>query len=62
LLDAAITVQGKVISVTSSTKQAVLDTGTTAIAGPPADVQAIWAAVPGSSPVTNPNGFYQFRS
>ncbi|KAJ7853603.1 aspartyl protease [Mycena leptocephala] len=56
----AITVQGKVISVTSSTKQAVLDTGTTAIAGPPADVQAIWAAVPGSSPVTNPNGFYQF--
>ncbi|KAF7358221.1 Acid protease [Mycena venus] len=56
----AITVQGKAIAVTSSTKLAVFDTATTVIAGPPDDVKAIWAAVPGSSPSTVQNGFYQF--
>ncbi|KAJ7354274.1 aspartyl protease [Mycena albidolilacea] len=56
----AISVQGHAISVTSSTKLAVFDTATTIIAGPPADVKAIWAAVPGSTPSTSQDGFYQF--
>jgi cathepsin D len=59
-LDVAISVQGHAVSVTSSTKLAVFDTATTIIAGPPADVKAIWAAVPGSTPSTSQDGFYQF--
>jgi cathepsin D len=58
----AITVNGK--GVTTSTGNAALaaiDTGTTLIGGPSADVQAIWAAVPGSVPMTGQNaGFYSF--
>ncbi|KAJ7133757.1 aspartyl protease [Mycena crocata] len=56
----AMTVQGNAISVTGSTNLAAFDVGTTHIGGPAADVQAIWAAVPGSSKLDNTNGYYQF--
>ncbi|KAJ7132510.1 aspartic peptidase domain-containing protein [Mycena epipterygia] len=54
--------QNKKINVTRSTSLAAFDTGTTGIGGPPADVAAIWANVPGSSPSTSGDGFYQFRA
>jgi len=60
----AVTVQGKSVSIsTGNAALSAIDTGTTAIGGPSKDVAAIWAAVPGSSPVTDPTlpkGFFQF--
>jgi len=58
-----ITVQGKSVSITTgSAALSAIDTGTTLIGGPTADVNTIWAAVPGSSPVANMQGFFSFRS
>ncbi|KAJ7762479.1 aspartyl protease [Mycena metata] len=57
-----ITVQGKAVTVaTGDAALAAIDTGTTLIGGPTADVNAIWAAIPGSSKVgaTMP-GYFQF--
>ncbi|KAJ7028583.1 aspartyl protease [Mycena alexandri] len=57
-----ITVQGKTVNVaTGDAALAAIDTGTTLIGGPTADVDAIWAAIPGSSKVgpTMP-GYFQF--
>ncbi|KAJ7491358.1 aspartic peptidase domain-containing protein [Mycena galericulata] len=48
------------INITRSTSLAAFDTGTTGIGGPPAEVEAIWATVPGSSLSTSGDGFYQF--
>ncbi|KAJ7068373.1 aspartic peptidase A1 [Mycena amicta] len=60
----AVTVQGKSISITTGNAAlAAIDTGTTALGGPSADVAAIWAAVPGSSRLNDPSlpsGFFQF--
>ncbi|KAK7002213.1 acid protease [Favolaschia claudopus] len=56
----AFSMQGQKISIADSTKYAVFDTGTTAIAGPPDAVKAIWAAVPGSSPLDSTSGLYQY--
>jgi len=57
----AITVQGKSVPVTSGqTALSAIDTGTTLIGGPTTDVQAIWAAVPGSQAVPGMDGFFSF--
>ena len=58
-----VTVQGKNVQIaTGSSALSAIDTGTTLIGGPTADVQSIWAAVPGSSPLSgNMAGFYGFR-
>jgi len=58
----AVTVQGKSVQIASGQDAlAAIDTGTTLIGGPTADVKAIWAAVPGSTPLTgNMEGFYGF--
>ncbi|KAJ7182841.1 aspartyl protease [Mycena crocata] len=59
----AVTVQGKSVTVsTGDSALSAIDTGTTAIGGPTEDVRAIWAAVPGASPVEGQGGqgFFQF--
>ncbi|KAJ7176805.1 aspartic peptidase A1 [Mycena filopes] len=59
----AVTVQGKSVQISSGNAAlSAIDTGTTAIGGPTDDVQAIWAAVPGSSAVQERGGegFFQF--
>ena len=41
---------------------AVVDTGTTVVAGPTAAISAIYAQIPGSQPLTgNLTGYYGFR-
>lgn len=56
-----ITVQGNNVPITTSSAISAIDTGTTLIGGPSTDVKNIWAAVPGSSPLTGNNlGFYGF--
>lgn len=55
-----ITVQGKNVQIAAG--NAAIDTGTTLIGGPSADVQNIWAAVPNSQPMDGSlQGFYGFR-
>ncbi|KAF7366269.1 Lysosomal aspartic protease [Mycena sanguinolenta] len=54
-----ITAQNKSISVTKSSSLATFDTVTTFILGPPQDVKAIWATIPGSS-FDDSSGLYQF--
>jgi cathepsin D len=39
-----------------------IDTGTTLIGGPTADVQAFWAAIPNSGPSPSGQGFFNFRT
>ena len=60
----AITVAGK--SVTLSTGDAALsaiDTGTTLIGGPAADVRNFWANVQGSQALSGQNkGYYSYRT
>lgn len=58
-----ITVQGQSVSVkTGLAAMCVIDTGTTLIGGPSADVQALWASIPSSQPLTGRyTGFYGFR-
>lgn len=56
--------QGKSVKIsTGNAAFAAIDTGTTALGGPSADVAAIWAAVPGSGPITDaelPQGYFQY--
>lgn len=55
--------QGKSVSITTGASAlSAIDTGTTLIGGPTDDVQAIWAAVPGSAPVASNPGFFSFRA
>ncbi|KAJ7933949.1 aspartic peptidase A1 [Mycena leptocephala] len=57
----AVTVQGKSADVvTGANALAAIDTGTTLIGGPTDDVNAIWAAIPGSATVPSMPGFFQF--
>ncbi|KIK09781.1 hypothetical protein K443DRAFT_671105 [Laccaria amethystina LaAM-08-1] len=57
----AITVQGQSVQITTGNAAlAAIDTGTTLIGGPTADVNAIWAAVPGSAAVVDQEGFFSF--
>jgi len=59
----AITVQGQSVQITTGNAAlVVIDTGSTLIGGPTADVKAIWAAVPGSAAVVDPQleGFFSF--
>ncbi|PPQ90543.1 hypothetical protein CVT25_015857 [Psilocybe cyanescens] len=56
-----VTVNGKSVSITGGDSAvSAIDTGTTLIGGPTADVAAIWAAVPGSSPSLDNPGFFGF--
>jgi len=56
-----VTVQGKTVKVaTGNAALAAIDTGTTLIGGPTADVEAIWAAVPGSSKIKEMPGYFEF--
>ncbi|KAJ7680998.1 aspartyl protease [Mycena polygramma] len=57
----AVTVQGQSAQVaTGDNALAAIDTGTTLIGGPTADVETIWAAIPGSSKIPSMPGFFQF--
>ncbi|KAJ7180625.1 aspartic peptidase A1 [Mycena filopes] len=58
----AITVQGNSISVSSGTNSyAAIDTGTTLVGGPPADIANIYAQIPDSSAGTgNYEGYYMY--
>lgn len=55
-----MTVQGTNVPVTSATALSAIDTGTTLIGGPTTDVQAIYAAIPGSQTVPTMQGFFSF--
>ena len=56
-----VTVQGNTVKIAAG--NAAIDTGTTLIGGPSADVKNIWAAVPNSQPIDDflMQGFYSFR-
>lgn len=57
-----VTVQGSNVAITSGDSAlAAIDTGTTLIGGPTADVNAIWKAVPGASAIQGQSGFFSFR-
>ncbi|KAK7448817.1 hypothetical protein VKT23_013547 [Stygiomarasmius scandens] len=54
-------VNGQSVSVaTGNSALSAIDTGTTLVGGPSADVQALWNAVPNSGPVSNMDGFFAF--
>jgi cathepsin D len=58
----SVTVNGKSVAITTGDSAiSAIDTGTTLIGGPSKDVAAIYAAIPGSSPVDSQSGFYSFR-
>jgi cathepsin D len=57
----AVTVQGQSIPITTGDSAvSAIDTGTTLIGGPSADVEAIYAAIPGSQPMRGSGGLYSF--
>ncbi|KAJ7646600.1 aspartyl protease [Roridomyces roridus] len=57
-----ITVQGNQLglSVTGSQAPSAIDTGTTLIGGPSADVAALWGQIQGSEPMPTMPGFFQY--
>ena len=58
-----VTVQGNNVPVTTgSSAFSAIDTGTTLIGGPSADVKAIYTAIPGSQPIQGAAGYYSFRT
>jgi len=58
---ASVTVQGQSVQITTGASAlSAIDTGTTLIGGPSADVAAIWAAVPGSGISQVSSGFFNF--
>jgi len=62
-LSPAVSVGGTSVAITTgNTALAAIDTGTTLIGGPTADVAAIWAAVPGSAASQDSQGFFEFRA
>lgn len=60
----AVTVQGSSVTInTGSGAIAAIDTGTTLIGGPSADVKTIYAAIPGAVALTGQyDGYYGFRA
>jgi len=57
----AVTVQGQTIPITTGDSAvSAIDTGTTLIGGPSADVAAIYAAIPGSQSMPGSGGLYSF--
>ncbi|KAF8997399.1 aspartic peptidase domain-containing protein [Cyathus striatus] len=61
----AVTVQGKSVTIsTGDAALAAIDTGTTLVGGPSADVNAIWSAIPGSQQEPDatgkPSGMFSF--
>jgi len=59
-----VTVQGNKVQIaTGDSAMSAIDTGTTLVGGPSADVQNMWAQVPGSAPLAgNMAGFFEFRT
>jgi cathepsin D len=59
-----VTVQGNNVTIaTGDAALAAIDTGTTLIGGPSADVRSIWAKVQGSRPLDGElEGYYSFRA
>lgn len=58
---AALSVQGTSISIGSGSNAAAIDTGTTLIGGPAAQVAAIYAAIPGAQAMTGSYaGYYEY--
>ncbi|KAF7348846.1 Lysosomal aspartic protease [Mycena venus] len=55
-----ISVRGKPMGVTTTTRRAAIDTSSSFIVGPDEDVAALWGAVPGASKIDNMPGWYQF--
>lgn len=60
----SLTVNGASVTLPSgSSSLAAIDTGTTLIGGPAAQVAAVYAAIPGSAPATgNYEGYYTYRT
>ncbi|KAL0956906.1 hypothetical protein HGRIS_003011 [Hohenbuehelia grisea] len=57
----SVTVDGQNIRIqTGNAAVSAIDTGTTLVGGPTSDVNAIWAAVPGSQKVQGMDGFFSF--
>jgi hypothetical protein len=58
----AITVQGNVISVPTSSNFSIIDTATTLIAAPTSMIANIWSQIPGSEALDGEyTGLYAFR-
>jgi len=59
--NSALTVQGKSIDI-AGMSSAIIDTGTTNIAGPATVIESIYAQIPGSQPGTGEwQGYYTYR-
>ncbi|KAF5328713.1 hypothetical protein D9619_011734 [Psilocybe cf. subviscida] len=57
----ALTLNGQNVAIsTGNNALSAIDTGTTLIGGPTADVQAFWAAVPNSAPSPSGPGYFNF--
>lgn len=62
LVTTALSLSGKDISIsTGNNALSAIDTGTTLIGGPTADVQAFWQAVPNAQPSPSGSGMFNFR-
>jgi cathepsin D len=58
-----MTVQGKPVPITPGDSSfSIFDLNNALIGGPTSDVEAIWAAVPGSKPSSAEPGAFQFRA
>jgi hypothetical protein len=59
-----LNVAGKAVKIaTGSAALSAIDTGTTLIGGPTADVNSFWASVPGSQPLSGQNvGYFTYRT
>jgi len=57
----SLVIQGQEVDITTGSRAlSAIDTGTTLIGGPSADVARIWAAVPGASRAPTSQGLYTF--
>ena len=57
-----LSVNGKSVEIATGNEAiSVIDTGTTLIGGPSEGVQNLYAAIPGSQPFSQMEGFFTFR-